>query len=63
MFGLFVLVTLFNLWVIQTSVIVVALMYLQSLDFESVATLALAKGLGIAVSLVCNYLAYRRICT
>lgn len=60
----FILMTLFNVWVVQSSVIFVALHVFGDIEFFKDHTWTFnmfAKMCGISVSLVLNYLSYRTI--
>ena len=58
---LFVIVTLFGLWVLQTIVISVAYPLLQSLEVTDEIALLIAKLIATVVSLIWNYLLYSRV--
>lgn len=58
---LFVVVTLFGLWVLQTLVIAMTLPWLTSLTHNSSTALLFAKLLATIVSMTWNYLLYDRV--
>jgi putative flippase GtrA len=58
---LFVVVTLFGLWVLQTIVIAVVTMLLSGVHLSSNAILFIAKVIATMVSLVWNYVLYSRV--
>jgi len=58
---LFVVVTLFGLWVLQTIVIAIVTMLLSSVHLSSNAALFIAKVIATMVSLVWNYILYSRV--
>lgn len=60
-FALFVAVTLVGLWVVQGSVIVVALEVLQSAGLHEATALLVAKLVATCFSFIWNYLWYSRV--
>ena len=58
---LFIIATLFGLWVLQTIVISVAYPLLQSLEVTDEIALLIAKLIATVVSLIWNYLLYSRV--
>jgi len=58
---LFVIVTLFGLWVLQNIVIQLALWPLSSTDLTSDTSLLIAKVVATLVSLIWNYIMYSRV--
>lgn len=60
-FILFVVVTLFGLWVIQNIVMTLVLSALEHSGFHSTMTVLFAKSIATAASLVWNYSLYSRI--
>jgi putative flippase GtrA len=59
-FALFLIITLFGLWVLQPIVIMVVSFSISSLHLNSSATLLISKFCATIVSLVWNYVFYSR---
>lgn len=58
---LFVIVTLFGLWVLQNAVMQLVLLPLSGLGLSSETSLLIAKAIATLVSLVWNYIMYSRV--
>lgn len=58
---LFVIVTLFGLWILQNAVMQLALLPLSELGLSGETSLLIAKAIATLVSLVWNYLMYSRV--
>lgn len=58
---LFVIVTLFGLWVLQTVVIQLVLLPLNSVGLPSETSLLIAKVIATLISLIWNYIMYSRV--
>ena len=58
---LFVIVTLFGLWVLQNAVMQLVLLPLSGLGLSGETSLLIAKAIATLVSLVWNYIMYSRV--
>lgn len=58
---LFIVVTLFGLWVLQTTIMQLVLLPLNSLAIPSETALLIAKVIATLVSLIWNYVMYSRV--
>lgn len=60
-FILFIAITLFGLWVIQTAIIQLTLPWLSALFGNATAALFVAKAIATSITLVWNYLLYNKV--
>ncbi len=59
-FGLFISITIFGLWVLQPIIIYFVTLILKDLDIQSSIALFVTKLLATAVTLVWNYVLYKK---
>ena len=59
-FGLFIAITIFGLWVLQPIIIYFVTLALNGLDIQSSIALLVAKLIATAVTLVWNYVLYKK---